>query len=470
VSTSSSLLQVPLLKPLELDPGYVPAALANRRYREVVRASGKGVRLGVALERENGLVFRGDLEVLPPGGAHDADTQRFVERHLKFLLWSRGGWRLHLQGPAPLVAAMREAFRDGGARGFDAGIMQRVYDKPLTVREVPAGEALPAARDSDMAMGGHLDGCRIGFDLGASDYKLAAVQDGNPVFVTELHWDPVPQKDPAYHYAKLMEGLKLAATHLPRVDAIGGSSAGVVVNSSIKIASLFRNVPVERFPTDVWPMMGRISREFGVPVVVANDGDVTALAGAMSLNTHSILGVAMGSSEAAGYLTPQGRITGELHELAFAPVDFNPEAQADEWSGDRGVGALYFSQQAVNRLAPAAGFTFAKEVPLPERLKQVQARADQGDRAALAIFETIGTYLGYTVAHYADYYDYAHLLILGRVTSGQGGEVLFARARETLRAEFPALAERIALHVPDEKSRRVGQAVAAASLPEIGKR
>ena len=41
-------------------------------------------------------------------------------------------------------------------------------------------------------------------------------------------------------------------------------------------------------------------------------------------------------------------------------------------SKDMGVGALYFSQQAVARLAPRAGFQF-EGMPFPEQLKKVQA-------------------------------------------------------------------------------------------------
>jgi hypothetical protein len=36
-----------------------------------------------------------------------------------------------------------------------------------------------------------------------------------------------------------------------------------------------------------------------------------------------------------------------------------------------------------------------------------------------------------------------------------------------LRGEFPELAGQINVQLPDEKSRRVGQSIAAASLPEI---
>ncbi len=162
-------------------------------------------------------------------------------------------------------------------------------------------------------------------------------------------------------------------------------------------------------------------------------------------------------------------MTGWLSELAFAPVDYNPQAATDEWSGDRGVGALYFSQQAVHRLLPAAGIELPNEMGLPEQLLEVQALMTKGDQRAAAIYETIGVYLGYAIAQYAEFYDFGHVLVLGRVMTGAGGTLLLAKAGEVLRLEFPGLDERVRLHVPDEKSRRVGQAVAAASLPAISR-
>jgi hypothetical protein len=210
-----------------------------------------------------------------------------------------------------------------------------------------------------------------------------------------------------------------------------------------------------------------LREEWGVPFEVANDGDVTALAGAMSLGVTGLLGIAMGSSEAAGYINPAGKMTGWLNELAFAPVDLNPDAAADEWSGDRGVGALYFSQQAVNKLLPAAGIPVASKLTLPERLKHVQGLMVEEVASARSIYETIGVYLGHTLPLYAGFYDMQHVLVLGRVTSGRGGGILLDRAREVLGSDYPELAEKIELHLPDEKSRRVGQAVAAASLPTL---
>ncbi len=443
----------------ELDPGFVPAVLWNRAYRETVQ---DGVPLVLGLEGENGRFSRFETVVRP---ITDPETLRYVERLVKFLLWARGGWRLIVGGPVEIAAAVAADYTPGGARAFDADMMEKCYGRPFTVEAVPAS-AVPTAREVGSVIGGHLGGCRIGFDLGASDYKVAAVKDGVVLYSDEFAWDPRPQTDPDYHYEHLNAGLRAAASYLPRVDAIGGSSAGVIVNNRFMVASLLRNVKPERM-SEAQGLFERLREEWGVPLEVVNDGDVTALAGALSLKENGVLGIAMGSSEAAGFLTLEGRMTGWLSELAFAPVDFNPEAVLEEWSGDRGVGALYFSQQAVNRLIPAAGIPVPPEMGLPERLRLVQFLMGQDDPRALAIYRTIGTYLGYSLAYYAEFYDFRHALILGRVTSGKGGGLILSTAQEVLAAEFPELAARVNVQLPDEKSRRVGQACAAASLPDL---
>ncbi len=464
-TTQSLLTAFPMIQ-APLDPQFIPVILANRSYRHAVSASDSSTTLAVAIERENGLISRHDMQIISPGSTYDADTLRIIERHIKFLLWAKGGWKIYLNGPGRFCEAIQQYYAPGGKREFDARLMQRVYEHPFTVEIVEANQ-MPDTQEMGTAVGGHLQGCRLGFDLGASDYKLAAVIDGEPVFSTEISWDPVGQTNPNYHYSRIAEGLRQAASHMPRVDAIGGSSAGIFIANQPKIASLFRSVPEETFDKVIKPMFLKLQQEWNVPLVIINDGDVTALAGSLSLQRDAMLGIAMGSSEAVGYLNPEGRITGYLNELAFAPVDFNDQAVVDEWSGDYGVGALYFSQQAVNKLAPAAGISFPDDMLLPERLKIVQDKVNNGDQSAEQIFETIGVYLGYTLPHYAEYYEYDNLLMLGRVTSGRGGEIILHQAKKVLSQEFPEIYERITLHVPDEQSRRVGQAVAAASLPEI---
>jgi len=416
----------------------------------------------LGLERENGLLSRHETLV----HSHpDAATLLYVERIVKFLLWSRGGWKLHFGGPKPLGEFIRKTYSLRGARKFDCEMMARAYGRKFQVVLTSAAK-VPVHKESQVAAGGHLKGYRIGFDLGASDYKVSAVMNGEVIFTEEMPWHPVIQPNPEYHYHHLSAALHRAAAHLPHVNAIGGSSAGIIVDNEIRIASLLRAVPKKLFPKAAG-IFKRIQKEWNVPVVVMNDGDVTALAGALSLRQKGMLGIAMGSSQAVGFMNLQGCIPGWLNELAFAPVDYNPAAVADEWSGGAGVGALYFSQQAVNRLLPVAKISLPKKMGLPERLKQVQNLMANGDVRAAKIYETIGVYFGYAIAHYADFYDFQHLLILGRVTTGRGGDIMLAKAREVLRKEFPELAARIELHVPDEKSRRVGQAVAAASLPMI---
>lgn len=448
-----------------LDPGFQPPIVFNRNYVAVAKKSGNAVPLVIGLERECGLVSRYETVVSPEAGE---ETIRYVERLVKFMVWSRGGWKLFIGGPKSVGDAIRNIYSARGTRKFDCEMMEKAYGKKFQVVVTTPGK-VPASREMQVAAGGHLEGCRIGFDLGASDYKVSAVINGEPVFTEETPWDPKNQANPEYHYHHISAALHRAAAHLPRVDAIGGSTAGIVVDNEIRVASLFRAIPQKDFPKAA-KIFKRIQQEWNVPLVMMNDGDVTALAGALSLKKKGMLGIAMGSSEAGGYMDKQGRILGWLNELAFAPVDYNPEAPTDEWSGDSGVGALYFSQQAVNKLLPSAGIALPKDMGLPERLKEVQNLMAKGDGRAAKIYETIGVYLGYTLPHYADFYDYNHMLILGRVTTGAGGDIVFACAREVLKTEYPELASRIKIFIPDEKTRRVGQAVAAASLPETTKK
>ena len=445
-----------------LDSRFQPAVLVNRAYVAAVKQSGCGVPLVLGLEREGGLRSRFATVVRAEA---DAETLRYAERLVKFLLWAFGGWKIQVGGPRAIGEFIQKTYSPRGPRKFDWQMMELGYGKKLQVVITTAAK-VPPAKERQVSAGGHLKGCRIGFDLGASDYKVSAVRNGEAVFTEEAPWDPKIQPNSDYHYHHISAALHRAAAHLPRVDAIGGSSAGIIVDNEIRVASLLRAIPKRDFPKAA-AVFKRIQREWQVPLVVMNDGDVTALAGALSLNRKGMLGIAMGSSEAGGFMDKHGRILGWLNELAFTPADYNPEAAADEWSGDRGVGAMYFSQQAVNKLLPAAGIALPENLGLPERLKEVQALMAKGDERAAKIYETIGVYLGYTLPHYADFYDFDDVLILGRVTTGQGGDILLDRARQVLQSEFPEVAAKLTLHVPDEKSRRVGQAVAAASLPAV---
>jgi len=449
-----------------LDPDFRPAVLANRAFRAEVDASGQGIPLAIALERESGKISVYETQIFGPAAGRGAANVAYAERIVKFLLWQRGGWKITIGGDAEVAAAIKKAYAPDGARAFDVGLMSDVYEQPFTVEAVELAN-IPEASDVPEALGGHLDGCRVGFDLGASNRKASAVIDGKVVFSEEVGWDPSNQTDPQYHYDEVMSAIRTAASHLPRLDAVGGSAAGIYVNNRTLVGSLYRGIPKDLFEAHIKDMYVNISKELGVPLVLVNDGEVTALAGGLDLEDTGVLGIAMGSSEAGGYLNLDGHITGWLDELAFCPMDYNPDAAVDEWSGDSGCGVVYFSLQAVARLAPVAGIDVEKDMGQPEILKLVQELQQEDDQRAHAIMQTIGVYLGYTIAHYADFYDIKHLLILGGVTSGQGGPIILEEARRVLAREFPKLAESIDLHLPEEANRRVGQSIAAASLPEL---
>ena len=391
---------------------------------------------------------------------------QYVERLVKFLLWQRGGFKVYIGGPRSIGGHIRKCYAPEGSQKFDYHFMgEQVYERTFEVISCETDE-VPASRETGKLLGRNLNGSRIGFDLGASDRKVSAVVDGKVVYSEEVIWEPRKHENPEYHYREIMTALKTAADKMSRVDAIGGSSAGIYIDNRPMVASLFREIPMERFG-EIKRLFLRIRDEMGVPLEIINDGDVTALAGSMSLEDNGILGIAMGSSEAAGYVDMNGHITGWLNELAFAPIDYNPSAPVEEWSGDLGCGASYFSQQCVFRLAPEAGIEIPSGLTDADRLKFVQEKLEAGHEGALKIWQSMGVYLGYGLAHYADFYDIKHVLILGRCTSGCGGDLILDGAKEVLRVEFPELSERIHIQLPDEKSRRVGQSIAAASLPVV---
>lgn len=449
-----------------LDDEFRPAVLANRAFKR--ESYSIGVPLIIGLERDDGKLSRFGFQVLPEDHPYASKNLFYAERMLKFLLWQRGGNRVYIAGPRTIGEYLKNCYSPQGARQFDYHFMgQQVYERTFRV-DLCEPSQVPPANDPGRALGRHLEGCRIGFDLGASDRKVSAVIDGQVVYSEEVIWEPRSQTDPTYHYSEILKSLKAAAARMPRVDAIGGSSAGIFVDNRPMVASLFRGIPLERFE-EVRQLFLRIRDEMNVPLEVINDGDVTALAGSMSLEDNGILGIAMGSSQAAGYIDMSGRIMGWLNELAFAPIDYNPAGPIDEWSGDIGCGAQYLSQQCVFRLAPKAGIQIPGDIPDAEKLRYVQEKLEAEDQGALKIWQSMGIYLGYALAHYSDFYDIKHVLVLGRCTSGLGGTLILKGARSVLEGEFPEVASHLEVQLPDEHNRRVGQSIAAASLPEIQK-
>lgn len=444
-----------MIKPV-LDQAFIPARVYNEEFLKTATRP-----FTIAVEREDSLIYRVDTFL-----GDDADANNFyAERLIKFLLWSAGGWKIILSGDEAVYQYIKEAYTPTGLRAFDVDFWSTVYDKTFAV-EQRALEDIPQSSVNPLPIGRHLDGCRVGFDAGGSDIKIASVVNGEVIFSQELVWNPKITSDISYHYKHVREAIELAASKMERCDAVGVSSAGVIVKSRPMQCSLFMAIPKDTLEQkeqcrNIYLETGKA---LGIPMVVANDGDIAALAASMALDQNGVMGIAMGTSEAAGYVDMDGHVTGWQNELAFAPVDYNTESMRDDWSGDFGVGAKYFSQDAVIKLAPAAGIELDESLTPAEKLKVVQGLLADGHRGAEQIFETIGTYFGYAVAYYSVFYDIRHLQISGRVTSGRAGGIIIDKAREVLDAEYPELSAKINMFLPDEYDRRIGQAVAAASL------
>ena len=446
--------------PPKLDPGFVPFGVWRKAYLK-----GATQPVAIAIECEKGRISVHRTKIYGTAEMEQADY-RYLERYVKFLLWSVGGFRIYVCGCSDLAQKLQKDFSPEGARAFDCTFFHQVYERPLEVLNLPLEEC-PQAHEPSIPIGGHMDGCRIGFDAGGSDRKVSAVIDGQCVYSEEVIWHPKVNPDPSYQFGEIVEAFRTAASKMPRVDAIGVSSAGVFIGNAPMVSSIFYCVPRDRWE-EVKTVYDRAAAQIGnVPITVANDGDVSALAGAIGLGKGNIMGLAMGTSEAVGYVDHNQNILGWINELAFAPVDLQENAPVDEWSTDLGAGCKYFSQDAVARLAETAGISLDPTMTPAEKLIAVQKLMAQDDPRAIDIYETIGAYLAYTVIQYIQFYTIEHLMLLGRVMSGKGGERILKVCNQILRDEFPEVTEHCRVFLPDESIRRLGQSVAAASLPKI---
>lgn len=443
----------------ELDPGFIPFGAWMQAYLR-----GADQPAAVAVERETGRIAVCHTRIYGTQTMAAADL-RYLERLAKFLLWSAGGHKLYLCGAGELGAQIAQQYTEAGVRGFDVAFMQRLYRCPFEVI-CCALEDCPEANEPPQPLGGNRDGCRIGLDADGSAIQVAAVVDGKPIYFEEIAWEPGKQSSLSYHESAIFDALQTAARRMDHVDAIGVSTAGVVVNNGPAISNLFLKLSDEDRPR-AHGIYRRAAEDLGCAIAVANDGDVAALSGAASLHSGAVMGIAIGTSEASGYVDVDGQIPGRINELAFAPLDLNESASVDSWSGDRGVGATYFTEAAFAKLGARTGIALSRKLNAAQQLVEIQYLQEKGNPYTQKIYKTIGCYLAHAMPLYGAFYDLRHLVILGSVVSGRGGTVVVEECRRVLQEEYPELADRLSIHLPDENSRRLGQAIAAASLPSL---
>jgi len=462
-----------LLQTIEIphlvDPLFRPISMGNLRFQKALNNENSIIVL-IAVEGDQGRLIRKETRIFREHTGHDEENLMYIERLIKSMLWIYGGYKIYLYLPQSIANQIITMYSEKGSRSFDTHFMERIYEKPLSF-VLCSEQEIPQNVIKTQHVGRYLNGCRIGFDAGGSDRKVSAVIDGISIYSEEVVWFPKLNSDPRYHYDGMIDSIKRAMRYLPKVDAIGVSTAGVVIGNRLMASSLFIKVPEKTFNEHVKNIFIDIAHTLGdIPIEVANDGEVTALAGSMSMQTNKVLGIAMGTSQASGYVNHNGHITGWLNELAFVPVDYHPNQAIDPWSGDRGCGVNYFSQDAIIRLANINGFILDDKLSPAEKLIVIQNALECNHPVINNIYQTMGIYLGFGLAYYQDFFDFDHVMVMGRVLSGRGGEIIVKQAKEIIKKYFPDLDAHLQIHLPDESNRRVGQSIAAASLVNLSER
>ena len=183
-------IEVPVANTPELDPGFIPLGKFFDAFLKDARQP-----LSLAVERAGGEVAVYNTFIHGTPDMAEADRY-YVDRLVKMLLWMKGGFKVYVSGSEAMYESVRDAYRPGGTREFDADFMSNVYERPF---EVVLCDAVPAEYSNPQAVGRHMDGCRIGFDAGGSDRKVSAVIDGESVFSEEVVWYPKVTEDPDYH-------------------------------------------------------------------------------------------------------------------------------------------------------------------------------------------------------------------------------------------------------------------------------
>jgi len=471
-----------------LDPDFAPWVLGKKKYMDAV-GKGSSEKLTWALPRSDGC----GTYTLPvfPDDHPDVEASIYVAGVcIQEMIWQRSATSLLLHGTSKVCQEIEKMFSPGGMYDFEVKSMPNVCgtpDKAFTVKICSSLDEIPQNKDNQQVCGKDASGCRLAFDLGKSDVKTVAVKDNEVLYSKETEWD-VTNPDPDYHFKVVTDALNLAKETLPCVDAIGGSATGTIsAENHATWCDIFPNVEPNLYKEKVVDIFVRMAEHVAgkkdVPLKVINDGEVTALAAVQKLGKGNVMGISMGSSEGGGYANEDGNLLGWINELCYIRLDMNPKAPTDPWSkgSHTGLSHMYLGQRGATKLADKAGIQVPDNMKYPhpdmctikhethaQCLKMVQKAMsdDKGETQVKQIYETVGVYLGYGLAQYQEFYKIDHVLILGRLSKGKGGDIMLDKAKEVLTKEFPEL-NTPEFHTADDHFKAVGQCIAAAALPVI---
>jgi predicted NBD/HSP70 family sugar kinase len=485
-AVSELLLVEPKIK-APLDAGFAPVPLAKRKYNEAAKDCTDTVSF--ALPRPDGCAT-GELKVFPDSDLRYPASVMLAGIKIQEKIWQCGATSLQIAGPAGICEALKKAYSPGGTFAFEADVMPKAFgtpDKPFEVTIVDKA-ALPEKKDSPQTCGKDASGCRLAFDLGKSDIKTVAIKDGEVLDSMETEWD-VTNVDPDYHFKAIVDAMKGTIERAKEkgfgdIQAVGGSATGTVsADNEATWCDIFPNVPPDVYKEKVVDIFKRMAKEVAgdVPLKVINDGEVTALAAVQKIKKGNVLGISMGSSEGGGYANADGNLMGWISELCYMKLDMNLTAPTDPWTkgNHKGTSHMYLGQRGATKNAykitdvpenykyPHPDMCTIKHEDHAQCLKLVQkAMKDSPDKAS-ELYKTCGVYLAAGLANYVDMgYVIDHVMILGRVSKGEGGDLMLKTASECLAADYPEV-PKIEFHTADDHFKAVGQCIAAAALPVL---
>ena len=102
----------------KLDPGFIPFGLWMNAYE-----AGAEKEIAIAVERNEGFVSVRRAKIHATAQMAEADY-RFVERYVKFLLWSIGGFKVSVCGCSEIAKRLQKAYSADGERAFDYDFFQ----------------------------------------------------------------------------------------------------------------------------------------------------------------------------------------------------------------------------------------------------------------------------------------------------------------------------------------------------------
>lgn len=423
-------------------------------YFQLLNFEKKGIHpFSITIKRKQVLSYRYDYMLTEK----EEENYFYTKKILLTLLWLIGGDTILFRGDSYFIRTfIRKASKDEEIKTsfFE---MEEIFNCKMTMKETNGIDSnyFPVSK-----VQGDFEGCRIGLDLGGSDRKVTALIDGNVVYSEETLWFPKNMPDWHYHYQGILDSLSKAKEKLPRVDSIGISTAGIIIEDRIVHPALFYSVPKEEKRTIVRDLIINLMKEHfpNIPYHVFNDGDVSAFGGAMEFEKNSILGIAMGTSLASGYCFDKNCLNGCINELGKIPIDYSANASMHYLMKIKGAGSEYLSQKGVIRLCRKGGLQF--DGPLALQLVSIQKEAEKDNPIVIKAYEDMGYYLGSSLALYHKFIQFDSVLLLGRVMSKKGGDILLSKAREFLKD----IGLNIEVFTSDENFRRLGQSYIAASM------